>query len=230
MGKIMWQQIKNFWKSVDLLEESWTKSVEMLKICEEMFQQAHKALRETKESVDLEQLRKKDKLVNKYLRDIRKKVITHLSVQAPKGLPEGLVLVSIGIDIERIGDYTKNIAELASFQHKKLNLGSYTEDIKKIEAAVSDSFKRVNFCLKEGNPEEALSIMKDYKDINKLCDSLIGKIIQEKDGKFSSAESASLSLYLRALKRLNSHLLNIASGVVNPFHRIGFRPKKKAVK
>jgi phosphate transport system protein len=223
----MWQQIKNFWKSVNLLEESWIKSIEMLKICEDMFQEAHKALREAKERVNLEQLRKKDKLVNKYLRDIRKNVITHLSVQAPKGLPEGLVLVSIGVDIERIGDYSKNIAELATFQQKKLNLGTYKEDIKKIETAVLDSFQRVNICLKEGNPEKALHIMKDYKDINKLCDSLIEKIIQVKDSKLSSGESASLALYLRALKRLNSHLINIASGVVNPFHRIGFKPKKK---
>jgi hypothetical protein len=37
----------------------------------------------------------------------------------------------------------------------------------------------------------------------------------------------SLAMYFRWLKRINSHLRNITTSVVNPFDRIGFEPKKR---
>jgi phosphate uptake regulator len=225
----MWEKIKSFWKSVNLLEESWNKSIEMLETCEQMFQQAQLALRVSKEDFDIEQLRKKDKLVNKFLREIRKNVVTHLSVYAPKGLPEGLILVSIAIDIERIGDYCKNIADLSTRQSKNLAGGIFNEQIKEIEAAILDSFLRVKPCLTSGAAEEALTLIREYKHINKLCDSIILEIIAEKDKNLTPGDAASLALYLRWLKRLNAHLRNISSGIVNPFHRIGFKTKKKVV-
>jgi phosphate uptake regulator len=223
----MWEKIKNFWKSVNLLEESWNKSIEMLETCEKMFQQAQQALTISKEDFDIEQIRKEDKQVNKFLREIRKNVVTHLSVHAPKGMPEGLILVSIVIDIERIGDYCKNIADLATRQTKNLAGGLFDEHIKEIEAAILDSFPRVKTCLTSGAAEEALNLIKEYKHINKLCDSIILDIITEQDKNLTPGDAASLALYLRWLKRLNAHLRNIASGIVNPFHRIGFKTKKK---
>ena len=36
-------------------------------------------------------------------------------------------------------------------------------------------------------------------------------------------EAVSTALYVRFLKRISAHLMNIASSVVNPFDRIGFR-------
>jgi len=35
------------------------------------------------------------------------------------------------------------------------------------------------------------------------------------------------ALYLRYMKRVSAHLKNVATSVVNPFYRIGFREKKK---
>jgi hypothetical protein len=34
-------------------------------------------------------------------------------------------------------------------------------------------------------------------------------------------------LYLRYLKRMSAHVKNVATSIVNPFHRIGFREKTK---
>ena len=36
-------------------------------------------------------------------------------------------------------------------------------------------------------------------------------------------EAVTTALYVRFLKRISAHLMNIASSVVNPFDRIGFR-------
>ena len=39
--------------------------------------------------------------------------------------------------------------------------------------------------------------------------------------------AATLAIYLRYLKRVSAHLKNVATSVVNPYHRIGFREKEK---
>ena len=38
-----------------------------------------------------------------------------------------------------------------------------------------------------------------------------------------AALSVAAALYIRYLKRISAHLMNIASSVVNPFERIGFK-------
>ena len=108
----MWSMLKNFWQSDNLLDEAWNQSFQMLKICDEMFEEAIRVLRHTKKTDVNEAIRKKDKKVNKYEREVRKKVMTHLALQSPSGLAEGMVLISIVIDIERLGDYTKNIVSI----------------------------------------------------------------------------------------------------------------------
>jgi phosphate uptake regulator len=40
-----------------------------------------------------------------------------------------------------------------------------------------------------------------------------------------SGHAATVALYLRYLKRVSAHLKNVATSVVNPYHRIGFREK-----
>ena len=47
---------------------------------------------------DLTMLTKKDKLINKYERDIRRKVITHLTVQGNESIAAGLVLSTVIVD------------------------------------------------------------------------------------------------------------------------------------
>jgi phosphate uptake regulator len=41
-----------------------------------------------------------------------------------------------------------------------------------------------------------------------------------------SGNAATLAIYLRYLKRVSAHLKNVATSVVNPYHRIGFREKE----
>jgi phosphate uptake regulator len=65
----------------------------------------------------------------------------------------------------------------------------------------------------------------DYKKTATTCDSALNNILKMKDEKIGKDHIA-LALLLRYLKRINAHLKNIASSVVNPFHRIGYKVKK----
>ena len=136
----MWEKLKNIWKSDNLMDEAWKQSFEMLEICNEMYLEAVHVLRETHENKVNEEIRQKDKIVNKYERSVRKNVITHLAVQSPADLAQGMVLVSIVIDIERLGDYTKNIVGLATMHPEILKGGKLEKDIKKIEEAIKDQY------------------------------------------------------------------------------------------
>ena len=54
-----------------------------------------------------------DVQVNKLEREIRKKVVAHLSIQGNRSdVPYSLLLMSLVKDVERLGDYAKNLAEV----------------------------------------------------------------------------------------------------------------------
>ncbi|MCH8936264.1 MAG: PhoU domain-containing protein, partial [Gemmatimonadetes bacterium] len=58
------------------------------------------------------QIYKQDVKVNKLERKIRKQVIAHLSIAGNSAdVPYSLLLMSLVKDVERIGDYAKNLAE-----------------------------------------------------------------------------------------------------------------------
>jgi Na+/phosphate symporter len=222
----MWNKLKTLWKEDNLLDEAWKQSYEMLKICQEMFEEAYRVLRKTKQGEFNGTIRKKDKKVNKYEREVRKKVLTHLSVQSPRGLAEGLVLVSIVIDIERLGDYTKNMMDLASYYPDVLKSGNFEEDLLKIEESTRLHFQKTIECLEKSDIETAGKILEEFKWINPLCDEHLKKLVLEEDLTISAGNAAALAIYFRWLKRINSHLRNIITSIVNPFDRIGFKPKR----
>ena len=154
-------------------------------------------------------------------------MFTHLALGGNEELASGLSLVSIVIDIERIGDFTKNIAAIAKTYHARLVGGIFEERILALEHAVEDSFKRAIKIFEESDEEAGAEFIKEYKWISKESDAIIDSLIRAEDPQITSGCSAALVVYIRSLKRIHSHLRNVVTSVVNPFHRIGFKPKKK---
>jgi phosphate transport system protein len=225
----MWKQLLKLWHEDNLLEQAWQMSYEMVEICQEMFKESIKALREEgHDNIDKE-IREKDKIINKYEREVRRKILTHLAVKGAHEVPAGLILVTVIIDIERVGDFTKNIVELVEAHGKTLKAGKYEKSLKKIEQGLFEVFEKTKFCIRESNPEAALEIMDGYNWIAVDCEKNLRKIIKQKDRKIDSGTAATLALYFRYLKRIYAHLRNLTSSVVNPFDRIGFKPKAKDV-
>ncbi|MBN2029064.1 PhoU domain-containing protein [bacterium] len=223
----MWRNLIKMWKSDNLLDQAWKQSFEMLDITHEMFLEAIRSLRESDDSIIKKEIRDKDKIVNQYEQEVRRKVMTHCALQGPNELPGGLVLVSIVIDIERIGDYTKNIVELAMAHPRKLDGGLFEPSLKKIEEAVKDNFIRTKACIESSDVKAAMKLLKEYEYVNPECNQRSIELVQEKDKKLTIGDAATLALYFRWLKRVNSHLRNITTSIVNPFDRIGFNPVNK---
>ncbi len=210
-----------------LMDRAYKRSFKMLDITLDMFREARESLRNRDDSeIDLK-IKERDKQVNSYEREVRRMVFNHLAVQGTIELPSGLALVSIIIDIERIGDYTKNMVELALDHPGRLHGGQFEEDLKRMEEAVEDNFITTKKCFADEDTALALALLEKYAWVNDACDDRVKDVVQEKDQSIRPGDAAAMTLYIRFLKRVNSHLRNITTSVVNPFDRIGFNPKKK---
>jgi Na+/phosphate symporter len=225
----MIKEILSVFKSNTLMDRAFQRSYDMLDLTYKMFLSAKKVLRETEHTqVDVD-LSDKDIEVNKYQREVRKDVFNHLILTEGEQLSSGLVLVSIVIDIERIGDYTKNIVEIAQNHPQRLHGGMFEDDLIRIEESVDENFRRTIDVFKHSDEEAARQLIKEFKWIPKTSDKDIMELVQARDSSITSGSSAALALYFRSLKRINGHLRNVTTSVVNPFHRIGYKPKKKKV-
>ncbi|MCH7912061.1 MAG: hypothetical protein IH856_03340 [Deltaproteobacteria bacterium] len=219
----MLKELFAIFKKDTLLDKAYRRSYRMVDITWEMFVEAKKSLREMDINELVIDIHDRDIEVNKYTREVRRNVLSHLTVAGTDDLYSGLLLVSIIIDVERIGDYTKNIVEMAINHPAKLRGGMFEEDLKRIETTVEDTFKRVRKIFETTDVQDAEKLLSDYHWVNRLCDQRVIDYIKGSDKNVSTSDAVSLALYFRYLKRINSHLRNVATSVVNPFDQIGFK-------
>ncbi len=229
----MWKQLLQVLRASDLLTQAWEESYEMLEIDKKMFREAVRVLRESDDANVDESIRQLDTKVNKFERDVRRKVMTHCTVVGGTDggaaeLPGAMALISIVIDIERIGDYCKNILDVASAHPKRLYVPAYEKELQEIEGEIKRCFDEAPTILHEQDVERARQVMTTYRErMSEACDQIVSDVIAGKADDLSPRDAASLVLYTRYLKRISAHLKNVLSSVVNPFHRIGYKEKKK---
>ena len=226
---MMIKELINIFKKHSLMDQAYERTYEMIDITFEMYKEIQNRLRDDAKYKFSFDIRDQDIAINKYEREVRRHVFNHLCVAGMEDLNSGLVLVSIIIDIERVGDYTKNMVELAESIKSVLKGGKFEKDLKKVEKAVEDTFERVREIFEQADDKKAENLLVEYKWVNRVCDKHVNDLLNEKDPKISSGKALALILYFRYLKRINSHLRNVASSVVNPFPRIGFRVKKQKI-
>ena len=221
----MFRKLLKVLRGDTLLDRAYKRSFEMLDITYGMFAKSRSSLMKTETGAPDLDINALDIQVNEYEREVRRNVHDHLTTFGTEDIYAGLVLISIIIDIERIGDYTKNIMELAMNHTAKLQEGRYARDLKRIEEAVEDSFERTRSIFEKSDADDAKKLLEEYYWINPLCDKIAISYIREEDNTIPGKDAVTLALYFRFLKRINSHLRNIATSVVNPFDKIGFVPK-----
>lgn len=223
----MLKELISVFRSDNLLDRAFERSFEMLDLTHKMYLEAKNVLRHTDTNqIDID-INDEDIKVNKFQREVRKDVFNHLTMAGTESLSSDLVLVNIVIDLERIGDITKNIVEIAQEHPEKLTSKLFDEKVAELESAVSDNFEKTIKAFKEADEELAAQIVKEYRWVSRACDKILMALMHNEDKEIKSGSAVALALYIRQLKRINSHLKNIATSIVNPFHRIGYKPKKK---
>jgi len=219
----MWRDLLSLFKGGGLCEEAFDEAVLMLNESRGMFRDAISALHD--EGAMVADIYERDRQLNRYERSVRRKIVTHLSVSTKPDINMGLVLTAIVIDIERIGDYTKNITELAVGLDAPFDGLELDADVRKAESLVSSMFDDIVPALQESDEERARHIMEVHTEVAKIVEDDIRLLRDSKVLAGRSGHAVTVAMHLRFLKRVSAHLKNVATSVVNPYHRIGFREK-----
>ena len=221
----VFKDLVNIWKSEDSLSQAWASSNEMLTLSHEMFVDSVNALRSGEKNKVIKSIKQRDTDINEYHRDIRKKVVTYYSISKDvTNIHSGLVLINMVVDIERVGDYTKNFLDLAKHYPEKLISENISDDLRVIERAVIGRFGDTIKAVEKMDEEIAKDLIKSYRnDLGKLSDSLVASSISGNLQIGEEHKASSMVLYARYLKRIGAHLKNITSVVVNPFESVGYK-------
>ena len=221
----MWKELTNIWNANDLSKQAWDQSCEMLELSRNIFSQAIIYLQETHDIETLKKLKKRDKEINEFQQEVRRKVLTHYSVQSEKvDIANGLILINTVVDIERIGDYCKNILDLAINHPTQIISEEISEDLATIENEVKSRFDKTCEAINKQDTNIAKDMMKNYREqLTGKSDEIVNNVLSGQLDFGSSSKTAAVTLYARYLKRIGAHLKNITTTLVNPFDSIGYK-------
>lgn len=215
-----------FMKKNSLLFSAEKEFDDMLKLGSQMFDIAIAPVGKDVSPVQSMNFHEMDKNMNKRHRQVRRMLFEHLSFSGGNDLFPSLVLLSVVDDSERIGDLTKNLAELLASLPNELHFGKFISDVQEITDITRKSFSRTLDAFARQDEALAEKIVTEYKATSNKCDGIMNAVLALKDEKVH-CDCVALALLVRYMKRINAHLKNIASSVVNPYHRIGYKVKKQ---
>ena len=220
----IFKDILGIWKSDNLLAQAWDDSLKMLSISNDIFVQSIQYFNSGKNIDAVKALKKEDQTINDYYQLVRRKVLTHYSIDKPPvETSGGLTLVNMVVDIERIGDYCKNISDLTLMRDGPMDFGELSDDIKSIEQEVESRFTKTIQAIENQDEALAENLLNNYKKmVTKVSDRIVKDIASGRIQFPDSSQGASIVLYSRYLKRIGAHLKNITSTIVNPYDKIGY--------
>ena len=221
----MWKQLLSVFSDCGLCQQAFDEALLMLRASHGMHRDSVAALRG--EGILVTDIYERDRQLNKYERSVRRKILTHLAISPKADLNSGLVITAIVIDIERIGDYTKNIIELAAGLPEPFDGGELSDEIRELEGMVDKMFEDLQPALIASDEDLARGILRSHKSVSGRVERGLQLLRSDQVLKGHSGKAVTAALYLRYLKRVSAHLKNVATSVVNPFHRIGYKEKKR---
>jgi phosphate transport system protein len=215
----MFKKIFNVWKGEGLLKQA-------LECVEDMFTMASinfdNATEELIENLNIKRAKiyLTDKKINECEKLVRRKVLEHMTINPKQDTTYSLILITVAKDIERIGDYVKNIVELAHHHPKKMEKDSYTKELLDIRKRMSEILQNAHDIFEKGDVEKAKEYYKYYREVTEKTDALILRVMAAKE--LGVRDAVVYSLFSRYLKRISAHLANVLTTVINPFHEVGY--------
>ncbi|MBN2489221.1 MAG: PhoU domain-containing protein [Planctomycetes bacterium] len=220
MFKDLWRLLKT---QRGLLDEAHARTSEMLNETRRMFEMVVHAIKEDVAQDFRDQIPRMDRDVNRKQIEVRKKVFEHLAISQGDDLLLGLILTSVVGDIERIGDYTKNIGDLAAFFAGRLEFGEQEALFHDFVRRTEELFRLTQLAFFGHDESAARQAQERYHDLALEADSTLKAAFERSagDDRIAKSELAFL-LLLRYLKRVGAHLKNICTTVINPYPEIGY--------
>jgi phosphate uptake regulator len=164
------------------------------------------------------ELRATDHRVNESEREIRRELVVHAGVHGAIETPAILIYMSIVKDVERVGDYAKNLFDIAA---DGISLGESADGDEL--AAVRDEVSRMISDVAETfNGRDAARARAQLRRGDELLDRFDERVSELVRGADQSPHAVAVALTHRYLKRIVAHLMNVLSAVVMPVDRLDY--------
>lgn len=164
------------------------------------------------------ELRSTDQKVNQLEREIRRDLVVHASVYGGIDTPAVLIYMSIVKDIERLGDYAKNLLDLA---RDGANFSRTQEEVewRRLAADISRFIAQAGDVFQARDTERARQMLGPGGQLLTLFDERVSALVR---GDGDPTQSVARALAYRYLKRIIAHLMNVLSAVIMPVDKLDY--------
>ena len=165
-----------------------------------------------------DKLREADRKVNRLEREIRRELVVHASVFGGIQSPAVLVYMSVVKDIERVGDYAKNLLDLAR-DGADFTLAPNTEHWEQLSTEVSQFIADAGAAFRDRDAELSRKLRQRGDELLSHFDERVSYLIRAPD---PEPQAVPRALAHRYLKRVVAHLMNLLSAVIMPLDRLDY--------
>jgi Na+/phosphate symporter len=152
---------------------------------------------------------------------VRYKILQHLAMTSGTNLIPGLILMSMVIEIEQIAEYTENITNLVLTHPQKLTSANVKHDVQEVEKDCLFIFDEIIQFYTTHDEAKTKKLINENKKLVKRCDHIIEQLIRKNREQLSSQIDKEIVLYVRHIKKITAHLLNLLTSVTVPFDNAG---------
>lgn len=216
----MFRELLGLFGPQDRYAETHGAFVETFEVAAEVFAIAHEAVwsGDTSDATG-KRLRGRDSVVNSKERELRKTLVRHLSVQQGLDILFCLRLMSLVKDVERIGDYGKNLFEVGELRKGEFDACEIRDRLQALGDEVVAYLTRAIKIFDASDEESAVSAVADGRALAERGEALVGLAVNH-DGSPNSA--ACFALMARHYKRCASHAMNVLTGLTMPIHALDY--------
>ena len=166
-----------------------------------------------------EDLYSTDKQINELHREVRREMIIHSAVNSRNlDIPLLLSYMTMSKDIERIGDYCKNLFEIAETGNsfaKGDDLDTYME----LKNDIGKLIVYLQSCLNLDDESKVQDLITLGSSLNNDLDEKITALLEDKE---KIQYPVATTLFYRYLKRIVSHIVNAATAIIMPTDQIDY--------
>ena len=165
-----------------------------------------------------DEVRRTDRQINVTEMEIRRELVVHFSVHAGGDATEMLVFMNMVKDLERIGDYNKNVFDLAE-EGVSFAEADDLERILGFRDEISSRIALIGEILTVRDEERARAYIARSDELRREFDTLVNGLIHSTEPALHAVPRA---LLYRFLKRITAHSMNVVTAVVMPVDRLDY--------
>tara|TARA_B100000214_G_scaffold236944_1_gene173224 strand:+ start:112 stop:741 length:630 start_codon:yes stop_codon:yes gene_type:complete len=166
-----------------------------------------------------EDLYNTDNAINELHKEVRREMIIHSAVNSRNlDIPLLLSYMTMSKDIERIGDYCKNLFEIAETGNsfaKGDDLDTYME----LKNDIGKLIVYLQSCLNLDDESKVQDLITLGSSLNNDLDEKITALLEDKE---KIQYPVATTLFYRYLKRIVSHIVNAATAIIMPTDQIDY--------